>query len=157
MSAFCSTLISGSLQFRPSHGWIPSPPAFSDLNHPKADEHSGGGHATNKNRVKRSMAIRFYRVSLCSVLSTQDKSAFRWEEQFMNTRKPTDYSTMYTALNMLMAASLLRVELYLEIGRLVSDRPEKGAAVVAAEYLSKICPDVKDFSPRNLRRMRKSY
>ena len=72
----------------------------------------------------------------------------------MNIRKSIDYSVMYAALNTLMAMFLPQMELYHEIGKLVSARPEKGAAVAAAEYLIKAYPDVKGFSPRNLRRMR---
>ncbi len=75
----------------------------------------------------------------------------------MNVRKPVDYSAMYTALDKLTAANLPQMELYCEIGRLVSGRPEKGAAVAAAEYLSAAHPDVSGFSPRNLRRMREFY
>jgi len=44
----------------------------------------------------------------------------------MNIRKPVDYSTMFTALDTLMAASLPQTELYYEIGRLVRARPERG-------------------------------
>ena len=72
----------------------------------------------------------------------------------MNVRKPTDYSALFAALNALMAAELPQMELYREIGRLVCGRPEKGAAVAAAEYLNSAYPDVSGFSPRNLRRMR---
>lgn len=36
-------------------------------------------------------------------------------------------------------------------------RTEKGAAVMASEYLNKQYPDVKGFSPRSLRRMRDFY
>lgn len=72
----------------------------------------------------------------------------------MNVRKPTDYSAMFAALDTWMAAGLPQMELYCEIGRLVSSRPEKGAAVAAAEYLCGAYPDVSGFSPRNLRRMR---
>ena len=53
----------------------------------------------------------------------------------MNIRKPTDYTSMFTALDTLMAAQLPQMELYREIGRLVSGRSEKGAAVAASEYL----------------------
>ena len=35
----------------------------------------------------------------------------------MNIRKPTDYTTMFTALDTLMAAQLPQMELYREIGR----------------------------------------
>ena len=43
----------------------------------------------------------------------------------MNIRKPTDYVTMFTALDTLMAAQLPQMELYCEIGRLVSSRAKK--------------------------------
>ena len=46
----------------------------------------------------------------------------------MNIRKPTDYVTMFTTLDTLMAAQLPQMELYCEIGRVVSGRAEKGAA-----------------------------
>ena len=75
----------------------------------------------------------------------------------MNIRKPTDYTAMFTALDTLMAAQLPQMELYREIGRLVSDRAEKGAAVAASEYLRAACPAAEGFSPRNLRRMRAFY
>ena len=72
----------------------------------------------------------------------------------MNIRKPVDYSTMYTGLDQTLERNLPQMELYLEIGKLVSVRTEKGAAVAAAEYLAAKCPDNSGFSPRNLRRMR---
>lgn len=72
----------------------------------------------------------------------------------MNVRKPTDYSAMFEALDVLMAANLPPMELYRGIGRMVSGRPEKGAAVAAAEYLQGTYPDATGFSPRSLRRMR---
>ena len=75
----------------------------------------------------------------------------------MNVRKPTDYSTLFAALDELMAADLPQMELYRGIGRLVSGRPEKGAAIAAAEYLQTAYPDAAGFSPRNLRRMRDFY
>ena len=50
-----------------------------------------------------------------------------------------------------------QMELYLELGKLVSGRPEKGAAVMAAEYIAAIYLDRTGFSPRNLRRMRNFY
>ena len=43
----------------------------------------------------------------------------------MNIRKPTDYVTMFTTLDALMAAQLPQMELYREIGRLVSGRSEE--------------------------------
>ena len=75
----------------------------------------------------------------------------------MNIRKPTDYATMFTALDTLMAAQLPQMELYCEIGRLVSGRGEKGAAVAASEYLQAAYPAADGFSPRNVRRMRAFY
>ena len=75
----------------------------------------------------------------------------------MNIRKPTDYVTMFTTLDTLMAAQLPQMELYCEIGRVVSGRGEKGAAVAASEYLQAAYPAAEGFSPRNLRRMRAFY
>ena len=75
----------------------------------------------------------------------------------MNIRKNIDYSEMYENLDKLMARGLSPMELYCEIGKLVCQRTEKGAAVIASEYLNKNYPDVKGFSPRNLRRMRDFY
>ena len=78
-------------------------------------------------------------------------------EARINIRKPVDYSAMFAALDTLMAENLPQIELYCEIGRLVSGRPEKGAAVAAAEYLCAAYPDISGFSPRNLRRMWEFY
>ena len=75
----------------------------------------------------------------------------------MNIRKPVDYSAMFAALDTLMTANMTQMELYREIGRQISERPEKGAAIAAAEYLCGTYPDVPGFSPRNLRRMREFY
>ena len=75
----------------------------------------------------------------------------------MNVKKPVDYSAMFMALDTLMAADLPQMALYCGIGRLVSGRTEKGAAVAAAEYLCSAYPDASGFSPRNLRRMREFY
>ena len=75
----------------------------------------------------------------------------------MNIRKPSDYSSLYLALDVLMGSDLAETELYCEIGRAVCGRTEKGAAVMAAEYLQAEYPDRKGFSPRNLRRMRSFY
>ena len=74
----------------------------------------------------------------------------------MNIRKPTDYVTMFTTLDTLMAAQLPQMELYCEIGRLVSSKAEKGAAVVASEHLRAAYPAADGFSLRNLR-MRAFY
>ena len=65
----------------------------------------------------------------------------------MNIRKPTDYTTMFAALDALMAAQLPQMELYREIGRLVNRRAEKGAAVAASEYLQAAYPAAEGFSP----------
>ena len=75
----------------------------------------------------------------------------------MNIRKPADYSTLFSKLDKLMAAQLPQMELYREIGRVVSGRVEKGAAVAASEYLQATYPAAEGFSPRNLRRMRAFY
>ena len=75
----------------------------------------------------------------------------------MNIRKNIDYSEMYDALDKLMVQQLPQMELYCEIGKAVCRRTEKGAAVMASEYLNEKYPDVKGFSPRNLRRMRDFY
>ena len=58
----------------------------------------------------------------------------------MNIRKPVNYSAMFATMDLLMKASLPQMELYCEIGKLVSARPEKGAAVAAAEYLERLLP-----------------
>ena len=75
----------------------------------------------------------------------------------MNIRKPTDYTAMFAALDTLMAAQLPQIELYCEIGRLVSGRAEKGATVAASEYLQTTCPTAEGFSPRNVRQIRDFY
>ncbi len=75
----------------------------------------------------------------------------------MNVRKNVDYSTMFAALDSAMKAALPQVELYCRIGAIICNRPEKGAAVAAAEYLTNQYPDIGGFSPRNVRRMRSFY
>ena len=75
----------------------------------------------------------------------------------MNIRKPTDYSTMFAALDAAVAAQLPQMELYCEIGRVASGRSEKGAAVAVSEYLQAAYPAADGFSPRNVRRMRDFY
>ena len=75
----------------------------------------------------------------------------------MNIRKNIDYSEMYATLDNLMAKELTQMELYCEIGKAVCQKSEKGAAVMASEYLNRHYPDVKGFSPRSLRRMRDFY
>lgn len=75
----------------------------------------------------------------------------------MNIRKNIDYSEMYEELDKLMERQLPQMELYCAIGKAVCRRTEKGAAVMASEYLNKYYPDAKGFSPRSLRRMRDFY
>ena len=75
----------------------------------------------------------------------------------MNIRKNIDYNEMYAALDNIMAQRFPQMELYCEIGKTVCRRTEKGAAVMASEYLNKHYPDVKGFSPRSIRRMRDFY
>ena len=69
----------------------------------------------------------------------------------------TDYSILFSELDRLMAEQLSQMNLYCEIGRLVSSKAEKGAAVAASEYLQAAYPAAEGFSPRNLRRMRAFY
>ncbi len=75
----------------------------------------------------------------------------------MNIRKIIDYKDMYTALDCAMASEMGQMELYCAIGKAVSLRPEKGAAVAAAKYVAARYPDAHGFSPRNVRRMRDFY
>ena len=75
----------------------------------------------------------------------------------MNIRKNIDYSAMFAAMDTAMATGMSQMELYCQLGALVCDRPEKGAAVAAAEYLKNRYQDASGFSPRNLRRMRDFY
>ncbi len=75
----------------------------------------------------------------------------------MNIRKYIDYEEMYAALDRAMASEMEQMELYCTIGKAVSLRPEKGAAVAAAKYLTERYPDAHGFSPRNVRRMRDFY
>ena len=75
----------------------------------------------------------------------------------MNIRKPIDHSILFSEIDKLMAGQLPQMELYCEIGQLVSGRAEKGAAVAASEYLQATYPAAEGFSPRNLRRMRAFY
>lgn len=65
----------------------------------------------------------------------------------MNIRKSIDYSGLYAGIDKALAANLPQMELSLELGRLVSGRPEKGAAVMAAEYITANYPDRTGFSP----------
>lgn len=75
----------------------------------------------------------------------------------MNIRKPIDYRAIFAALEQLIASEHSQMSLYCTIGRLIGSRPEKGAAVAAAEYLQNTYPDMQGFSSRNVRRMRLFY
>lgn len=75
----------------------------------------------------------------------------------MNIRKPVDYSELLVVVEQAVCAGVPQMELYRELGRLVSERPEKGAAVAVSEYLQQTHPECSGFSPRNLRRMRDFY
>ena len=70
----------------------------------------------------------------------------------MNIRKPVDYSQMYEALDNLLVSSVEQTKLFCEIGKVIDERPEKGAAVAAAEYITATYPNKSGFSPRGLRR-----
>lgn len=72
----------------------------------------------------------------------------------MNVRKPVDYGTMYRELTAILAQNLPQMDEIHAIGRAINQRPEKGAAVAAAEFLRANFPDHTGFSPRNVRRMR---
>ena len=72
----------------------------------------------------------------------------------MNVRKPVDYGTMYRELTAILTQNLSQMDEVYAIGKAISQRPEKGAAVAAAEFLQANFPDRAGFSPRNVRRMR---
>lgn len=75
----------------------------------------------------------------------------------MNIRKATDYSELFRNLDQILAGNHSQMEIAVLIGQAVCNRPEKGAAVAAAEYIQENYPDKSGFSPRNLRRMRTFY
>ena len=75
----------------------------------------------------------------------------------MNVRKPADYSVMYQKLTAILSRNLPQMEEICAIGKAISQQPEKGAAVAAAEFLQAKFPDRTGFSPRNVRRMRDFY
>jgi len=75
----------------------------------------------------------------------------------MNIRKPIDYSEMYAGLDKILNSDMQQMKVFCEIGRLVDSRPEKGAAVAAAEYINNNYSGRQGFSPRSLRRMRDFY
>jgi predicted nuclease of restriction endonuclease-like (RecB) superfamily len=71
----------------------------------------------------------------------------------MNVRKSADYSAMYRKLTEILARNLPQMDEIHAIGKVISRRPEKGAA----EFLQAKFPDRAGFSPRNVRRMRDFY
>ena len=75
----------------------------------------------------------------------------------MNVRKPANYNTMYREVAEILTQNLPQMEEIHAIGKAVSRRPEKGAAVAAAEFMQANFPDRTGFSPRNVRRMRDFY
>ena len=75
----------------------------------------------------------------------------------MNVRKPVDYGTMCREFATILAQTLPQMDEIYAIGKVISQRPEKGAAVAAAEFLQANFPDRTGFSPRNVRRMRDFY
>ena len=75
----------------------------------------------------------------------------------MNVRKPVDYGTMYRELTAILAQNLPQMDEIYAIGKVISQRPEKGAAVAAAGFLQANFLDRTGFSPRNVRRMRDFY
>ena len=75
----------------------------------------------------------------------------------MNVRKPVDYGTMYRELTAILAQNLPQMDEIHAIGKVIHQRPEKGAAVAAAEFLQANFPDRTGFSPRNVRQIRDFY
>ena len=59
----------------------------------------------------------------------------------MNVRKPVDYGTMHRELTAILAQNLPQMGEVYAIGKGISQRPEKGAAVAAAEFLQANFPD----------------
>ena len=73
----------------------------------------------------------------------------------MNDRKPVDYGAMYRELSAILAQNLPQMDEIYAIGKTISQRPEKGTAVMAAEFLQANFPDRTGFSPRNVRQIKK--
>ena len=75
----------------------------------------------------------------------------------MNVRKPVDYGTMYRELAAILAQNLPQMDEVYAIGKAISQRQEKGAAVAAAEFLQANFPDRTGIAPRNVRQIRDFY
>ena len=101
-------------------------------------------------------AISRWPLSSASVAAGQRRLHAR-KRELMNVRKPADYSAIYRELTEILARNLPQMDEIYAIGKAVSHRPEKGAAVAAAEFLQTNLPDRTGFSPRNVRRMRDFY
>ena len=80
-------------------------------------------------RVWKSTAVmcRVFLCSDCIIGAVRRKGG-----EPMDVRRSTDYTSMLTSLDTLLAANLSLLKLYYEIGRLISSRAEKGAAAAAA-------------------------
>ena len=68
----------------------------------------------------------------------------------MNVRKPANYGTMHRELVAILAQNLPQMDEVYAIGKAISQRSEKGAAVAAAEFLQANFPDRTGFSPCNV-------
>ena len=68
----------------------------------------------------------------------------------MNVRKLVDYGTMHQELTAILAHNLPQMDEIHVIGKAISQRPEKSAAVAAAEFLQTNFPDRTGFSPCNV-------
>ena len=75
----------------------------------------------------------------------------------MNVRKPVDYGAMHRELTAIFVQNLPQMSEIYAIGKAISQRPEKGAAVAAAEFMQVNFPDRTGFSPRNVRQIRDFY
>ena len=62
----------------------------------------------------------------------------------MNIRKNIDYSELYAGIDKALAANLSQMELYLELGRLVSGRPERGLLPPQPSPDAGLLPDVRE-------------
>ena len=70
----------------------------------------------------------------------------------MNIRKPVNYGAMYREFTEILARKLPQMDEIYAIGKAISRRMEKGAAVAAAEFLQANFPDRTGFSPRDFYR-----
>lgn len=65
----------------------------------------------------------------------------------MNIRKPTDYSILFSELDELIVAQLPQMELYCEIGRLVSSRAKKAPLSRRRNTCKTPIPQLRAFLP----------